>query len=124
MMGISGMELMVIALVTLILFGPKELPEAVRTAARALRFLRRTAHDFQSQVDQLVRDTETDELRRGLDQALRGDKRMPERARPRKEGKIVPASPCSPAPGQPTTASPQATSFKGRRTAEANRNGT
>jgi TatA/E family protein of Tat protein translocase len=38
MMGISGMELMVIALVTLILFGPKELPEAIRTAARALGF--------------------------------------------------------------------------------------
>jgi Sec-independent protein translocase protein TatA len=36
MMGISGMELMVIALVTLILFGPKELPETIRTAARAL----------------------------------------------------------------------------------------
>jgi TatA/E family protein of Tat protein translocase len=46
MMGISGLELMVIALVTLILFGPNELPEVIRTAARALGFLRRTAQEF------------------------------------------------------------------------------
>jgi sec-independent protein translocase protein TatB len=111
MMGISGMELMVIVLVTLILFGPKELPEVIRTAARALGFLRRTSQEFQRQMDQLVRDSETDELRRELDHALRDDKRRPNRARPRQDGKMAPASLGSPAPGTPT-ASLQATASK------------
>jgi sec-independent protein translocase protein TatB len=70
-MGISGMELMVIALVTLILFGPKELPEVIRTAARALRFLRRSAQDFQSQVDQFVRDSEVNAVRGKVEDAIR-----------------------------------------------------
>jgi sec-independent protein translocase protein TatB len=93
MMGISGMELVVIALVTLIVFGPKELPEAIRTAARALGFLRRTAQKFQREVDVLVRDSEVDALRQKVKDAVRDTDKTPPLERPaRPIGGSVPSA--------------------------------
>jgi sec-independent protein translocase protein TatB len=106
MMGISGMELMVIALVTLILFGPKELPEAIRIAARALGLLRRTAREFQREVDVLVRDSEVDSLRRKVEDAVRDtDKAPPPNRPPRATGGSVP-SPSGPHPTEPAATPP------------------
>jgi sec-independent protein translocase protein TatB len=103
MMGISGMELVVIALVTLIVFGPKELPEAIRTAARALGFLRRTAQQFQKEVDVLVRDSEVDALRRKVEDAVRDTDKAPRPDRPpRAKGGSVP-SPSGPSAEPPAT---------------------
>lgn len=43
-------ELVVVFLVVLILFGPKRLPEIVRTIGKALAQLRRASHDFRDQI--------------------------------------------------------------------------
>lgn len=66
MIGISPTELLLIAIVALVVIGPKELPAALRSMGRSLRTLRRMAGAFQSQVDELVRDSEIDTLRREI----------------------------------------------------------
>lgn len=66
MMGISPTELLLIAIVALVVIGPKELPAALRSMGRTVRTLRRMAGAFQSQVDELVRDSEIDTLRREI----------------------------------------------------------
>ena len=105
MMGISGMELMVIALVTLILFGPKELPEVIRTAARVLGFLRRTAQTFQREVDVMVRDSEVEGLRRKVEDAVRDtDKLPPPRRPPRATGGSIPCPAAPPSVEPPVPA--------------------
>jgi Tat protein translocase TatB subunit len=107
MMGISGMELMVIALVTLILFGPGELPEVIRTAARALGFLRRTAQTFQREVDGMVRDSEVEGLRRKVEDAVRDtDKPPPPRRPPRATGGSIPCPPGPPSAEPPVAPTP------------------
>jgi sec-independent protein translocase protein TatB len=106
MMGISGMELMVIALVTLILFGPGELPEVIRTAARGLGLLRRTAQKFHREVDVMVRDSEVDALRRTVEDAVRDtDKALPPKRTARPTGRPIPA-PTPPRPVEPEAMPP------------------
>jgi sec-independent protein translocase protein TatB len=94
MMGISWIELMVIVLVALIVFGPKNLPEALMTLARSLRAVRRVAREFQSQVDQFLRESEIEALRRDVEDAVRKDN-VPKRT-PDPPSEIAP--PPSPAP--------------------------
>lgn len=105
MMGISWIELMVIVLVALIVFGPKDLPGAVMTLARSLRAVRRAAQEFQNQVNQFVRDSEIEALRRDVEDSVRHEDRAPKPAL-RPAGEVIPAYPPSPTP-EPMPASPE-----------------
>ncbi len=63
MFGIGFSELIVIAIVALVLIGPKRLPEVMQQAGKLFVHLRRTANEVKSGFDQVVRDAE-DEIRR------------------------------------------------------------
>jgi sec-independent protein translocase protein TatB len=67
MMGISWMEFMVIAVITLIVIGPKDLLPTLRTLVRSFRAIRRMAGDFHSQIDEFVRDSGMDTVRRDFE---------------------------------------------------------
>jgi sec-independent protein translocase protein TatB len=54
----------IIAFVALLVFGPKELPNALRTGAKWLRTGRKLAREFQSSVDQLVKEAELEEAKK------------------------------------------------------------
>ena len=97
MMGISWIELMVMALVALIVIGPKDLPGALMTFARSLRAVRRAAGEFQSQVDQFMRDSEIEAMRRDVEDAVRSEASPSQRA-PRPPDEIVPAPAPAPEP--------------------------
>lgn len=109
MMGISWIELMVIVLVALIVIGPKDLPGALMTLARSLRVVRRAARDFQLQVDQFVRDSEIEALRRDVEDSVRSEGSSSKPA-PRPAGEIVHAPPPAPAPESVPTSPETATS--------------
>jgi sec-independent protein translocase protein TatB len=63
MFGFSWSEILIIGVVALVLIGPNDLPRAMRTAARWMSAGRKLAREFQSHVDDLVREAELDELR-------------------------------------------------------------
>jgi sec-independent protein translocase protein TatB len=69
MFDIAWSELLIIAIVALIFIGPKDLPKAMRTGARWMRAGQRLAREFQSHVDELVREAELEELREKARQA-------------------------------------------------------
>jgi sec-independent protein translocase protein TatB len=73
MFDIGWSELAVIALVALLVIGPKDLPKAMRTAALMLRKVRALASEFQSGLNEIVREAELDELKRDIDRATSGD---------------------------------------------------
>lgn len=56
--------MLVIAVVAIVVIGPKDLPKALRTVGQWLGAARRVARDFKDSVDDMVRDSELDELRR------------------------------------------------------------
>ena len=69
MFGFSWSEIIIIAVVALVVVGPKDLPRAMRTAARWMRAGQKLAREFQSHVDELVREAELEELREKVQKA-------------------------------------------------------
>ena len=66
MFDIGWPELIIIAVVTIVLVGPQELPGVLRTCARAVRRMRELMFDFQSGFADLAREAELDGLREQL----------------------------------------------------------
>jgi sec-independent protein translocase protein TatB len=66
MFDIGWSELLLIAIVALIVIGPKELPEVLRSLGRAMNRMRRSADDFRRQFEDSVRDTGYDDIQRNL----------------------------------------------------------
>ena len=66
-------ELMLIGLVALIVIGPKDLPKALRVAGFWVRKARTLSREFQSSVEQMVREAELDEVRQELNKVTQID---------------------------------------------------
>jgi sec-independent protein translocase protein TatB len=66
-------ELMLIGVVALIVIGPKDLPKALRVAGFWVRKARTLSREFQSSIEQMVREAELDEMRQELKKATEID---------------------------------------------------
>jgi sec-independent protein translocase protein TatB len=66
MFDIGWSELLVIAVVAIIVIGPKELPRLMRTFGHYTGKLRRAAADFQRQFEEAVRESEIEEVRKAM----------------------------------------------------------
>jgi sec-independent protein translocase protein TatB len=62
-------ELLLIGVVALVVIGPKDLPRALRVAGFWVRKARTLSREFQSSVEQMVREAELDEVRQELKKA-------------------------------------------------------
>jgi sec-independent protein translocase protein TatB len=63
MFGFAWSEFAVIAVVALIAIGPKDMPVAIRAITGALKKARRMAAEFQTHVDDMVREANLQEVR-------------------------------------------------------------
>lgn len=68
MFGFAWSEFAVIAVVALIAIGPKDLPMAIRGLTGAIKKARRMASEFQTHVDEMVREANLGEVRDHLSQ--------------------------------------------------------
>jgi sec-independent protein translocase protein TatB len=66
MFDIGWSEMLIIAVVTLVVLGPKELPHALKTFSHWMRAARKLGSEFQSGVNEIVRDAELDDAKREL----------------------------------------------------------
>ena len=73
MFDIGWQELFVIGVVTVVVLGPKELPRAIRTVTGLVRKARLMAFEFQRGVDEMVRESELDELRQQAEDLVHKD---------------------------------------------------
>lgn len=71
--GIGGGELILIAVVALVVVGPKDLPKLLRQLGRFVGKMRRMADEFRTSFDDMARQSELDDLRKEVD-ALRAGK--------------------------------------------------
>jgi len=78
--GMGGFEAVVIALLALVIVGPKDLPILMRKLARWVNKIRGMAAEFRMSFDELARQSELDELRREVEALRRGDPLHPIRA--------------------------------------------
>ena len=66
-------ELLLIGVVALVFIGPKDLPKALRVAGFWVRKARTLSREFQSSVEQMIREAELDEMRQELKKATEID---------------------------------------------------
>lgn len=68
MLGLDWTELALIAVVAVVVIGPKDLPDAVRNIAKGIQKLRRMAGEFQGQVDEVVREAKLEDVRNQINE--------------------------------------------------------
>jgi sec-independent protein translocase protein TatB len=76
MFEIGWSELLVIAVVAIIVVGPKDLPRMMRSFGAYAGKLRRMAADFQRQFDDAMREAEIEEVRKAM-HSVRDDLNAP-----------------------------------------------
>ena len=62
MFDIGASELLVIAIVAILVIGPKDMPLAMRTAGRWIGKIRRVSAHFRSGIDAMIREAELEEM--------------------------------------------------------------
>ena len=67
MFGIDSPELLVIAIVALVVIGPKELPNLLRSWGKWMTKMRGMASEFRGHVDEMVRQSDLDAVKKQLD---------------------------------------------------------
>ena len=72
MLDIGWIEILIIAVVALFVVGPKDIPKALRTVGIWVGKLRHLSREFQTTVEDAVRDTEIDEVKKQIESAKTG----------------------------------------------------
>ncbi|MEP9371650.1 Sec-independent protein translocase protein TatB [Mesorhizobium sp. KR1-2] len=67
MFDIGWSELLVIAIVMIVVVGPKDLPRMLRTFGKTTAKLRAMAGDFQRQFNEALKEAELDDVKRSID---------------------------------------------------------
>jgi sec-independent protein translocase protein TatB len=76
MFDLGWSEILVIAVVGILVVGPKDLPRLMKTIGEWVAKARRMASHFQSGVDEMIRQAELEDLRKDLN-TIRKDLRAP-----------------------------------------------
>lgn len=75
--GIGGSELVLIAVVALIVVGPKDLPKLLRQLGRFVAKMRSMADEFRTSFDDMARQSELDDLRKEVEALRSGNVTSP-----------------------------------------------
>ena len=67
MFDIGGLEMALIALIALLVIGPKDLPRLLRTVGQWMRKARSLAREFQSGLDDIVREADLEDAKKVID---------------------------------------------------------
>ncbi len=68
MFDLAWSEIAVVGLVAVLVLGPKELPQAMRTMAKMMRKMRSLTNELQGHMNEIVREAELDEVRQSIKQ--------------------------------------------------------
>ena len=71
--GIGSTELMVIAVVALIVIGPRDLPKVLRTVGQVMTKVRAMAGEFQGHIEDAAKDSGLDDLKKDISKATNFD---------------------------------------------------
>jgi sec-independent protein translocase protein TatB len=69
MFDLAWSHILLIAVVALLVIGPKDLPRVLRTAGKWVGRARSIARDFQGSLDQMIREAELEEVRNEVEKA-------------------------------------------------------
>jgi sec-independent protein translocase protein TatB len=64
MFDVAPSELLLVAIVAIVVIGPKDLPLALRTAGRWIGKIRRVSNHFRAGIETMIREAEMEEMER------------------------------------------------------------
>lgn len=67
MFDLTSSKLLILAVVALIVVGPKDLPALLRTVGRYMGMIRRQANEFRTQFEEAMRETELADLKKEVE---------------------------------------------------------
>ncbi len=73
MLDLGWSELLVVAVIGLIVIGPRDLPRALYTVGKWARSIRRMGQKFQDQIDDVVQEAELEDVKKGVQTARKGN---------------------------------------------------
>jgi len=73
MFDFAWFEIAIIAVVALVVIGPKDLPKVLRTVGTWVGKARAIAREFQGSLDQMIREAELEEVRKQVEEAAKVD---------------------------------------------------
>jgi len=73
MFDIGWSELLVIAVVAIVVIGPKDLPRVLRSVGRWTGQVKRMARDFQNQFNEALREAELDSVKKEVENLVKTD---------------------------------------------------
>ena len=97
MLDIGWTEMLVIAVIAIIVIGPRDLPKMLKTVGGWVRKARATVRELQTGIEDMAREAELDEVKKSVESATRVDNWL--------DDKAVVKPPASQSP--PAAASPQ-----------------
>jgi len=111
MFDLGWSEILVIAVVAILVVGPNDLPRMMRTVGEWVGKMRRMAQHFQAGVDEMIRQSELEDLRKDLKTIHRevNAPLAPTRVAAPPATQMVQAEPPAPAPQSAPDRPPQAT---------------
>jgi sec-independent protein translocase protein TatB len=119
MLDLGWSEILIIGVVALIVIGPKELPNALKTFAYWMKQARKMAREFHSGVDDMIRQAELDDAKKAVEDARRNISKQIENSvdptgdvkRTLSDNPLKPATPSIPVspPAPSSAAAPAAT---------------
>ena len=68
MFDLGWSKLIIIAMLAIVVVGPKDLPALLRTIGKFVSQIRRQADEFRRQFDEAMRDTELDQIRKDVEE--------------------------------------------------------
>lgn len=75
MFDIGWSELLIIAIVMIVVVGPKDLPKMLRAFGKATSRMRATANEFKQQFDEALKEAELDDVKNIIDETRKLDPR-------------------------------------------------
>ncbi len=71
--GIGSTELILLAVVALIVIGPRDLPKVLRTVGQVMTKVRAMAREFQGHIEDAAKDSGLDDLKKDISKATNFD---------------------------------------------------
>ena len=114
MFEVGWSELLVIAVVAIVVIGPKDLPRVMRVVGQWSGKMKRMAREFQGQFNEAMREAELDDVRKGVEEIGKIDPLGDVRREMTKAGEDIkksmdvtaPAAAATPAATAPAVAAP------------------
>ncbi|MCY3981323.1 MAG: Sec-independent protein translocase protein TatB [Alphaproteobacteria bacterium] len=98
MLDIGWTEMLVIAVIAVVVIGPRDLPGMLKTIGNWVRKARATVRELQTGIEDMAREAELDEVKKSVESATRVDNWLDDKALAKPAASPSVASPPAAAP--------------------------